>query len=107
MKRICNCYEIIKRKQYTYHPVTGTPIGHDIGVGVCNGTKEREQCSCDGNEGRCDFYAEVRKRAKKSVDINDAISYFKYGISRDIFSEPVITYAKLAIDALEKQFKNS
>lgn len=32
-----------------------------------------------------------------------AINHYKYGISHDIFKEPVITYAKLAIEALEKQ----
>ena len=35
--------------------------------------------------------------------VKQAISHFSYGISNDIFSEPVITYAKLAIEALEKQ----
>lgn len=32
-----------------------------------------------------------------------AISHYKYGISHDIFAEPVTTYAQLSIDALEKQ----
>lgn len=32
-----------------------------------------------------------------------AISHYTYGITHDIFSEPVITYAKLSIEALEKQ----
>lgn len=35
--------------------------------------------------------------------VEQAISHFWYGVSHDIFSEPVTTYAKLAIDALEKQ----
>ena len=35
--------------------------------------------------------------------VEQAISYFWYGISCDIFSEPVTTYAKLAIEALEKK----
>lgn len=32
----------------------------------------------------------------------DAIAHFKYGITHDIFSEPVISYAKLAIEALSQ-----
>lgn len=32
-----------------------------------------------------------------------AIVHFKYGISHDIYSEPVLSYAKLAVEALEKQ----
>ena len=35
--------------------------------------------------------------------VKQAISHFWYGVSHDIFNEPVTTYAKLAIDALEKE----
>ena len=35
--------------------------------------------------------------------VRQAISHFSYGILHDIFSKPVITYAKLAVEALEKQ----
>ena len=35
--------------------------------------------------------------------IEQAISHYKYGISHDIFAEPVTTYAQLSIEALEKQ----
>ena len=35
--------------------------------------------------------------------VKQAISHFRYGVSHDIFSEPVTTYAKLAIEALEKE----
>lgn len=37
-----------------------------------------------------------------NVSIDEAINHFKYGISHDIFSQPVISYAELAIMALEK-----
>ena len=30
--------------------------------GVCYGTKEREPCKCGGNESKCDFYPEKRKK---------------------------------------------
>ena len=33
--------------------------------------------------------------------VKQAISHFCYGVSHDIFSEPVATYAKLAAEALE------
>lgn len=32
-------------------------------IGVCWGTKECEACSCGGDEGKCDFYADKRKKA--------------------------------------------
>lgn len=35
--------------------------------------------------------------------IKEAISHYKYGISHDIFHEPVTSYAKVAVEALEKQ----
>ena len=45
---------------------------------------------------------DVRKKLVKQ-----AISHFEYGVSHDIFSEPVTTYAKLAIEALEKEKESS
>ena len=39
--------------------------------------------------------------------VKQAISHFEYGVSHDIFSEPVTTYAKLAIEALEKEKESS
>lgn len=32
---------------------------------ICNGTKERDVCSCGGDRTKCDFYPNVRERAKK------------------------------------------
>ena len=37
------------------------------------------------------------------MDIRKAIEHYNYGISHDIFSEPVTSYARLAVDALERQ----
>ena len=37
------------------------------------------------------------------MDIKNAIDHYNYGISHDIFSEPVTSYARLAVDALERQ----
>ena len=61
----CDCYHTRTKRQYTYNPMTGDPIGHNIGVGVCWGTKECEECSCGGDRTNCDFYPEVRERALK------------------------------------------
>lgn len=103
----CDCYHIEKRRRYGYDPTTGDPIGYDFDIGVCWGTKERENCSCGGNEIQCDFYSEIRKKARENIKIQDAINHFKYGVSHDIFSEPVTSYAKLAIKALEKYRKDN
>lgn len=42
-------------------------------IGVCCGTKEREACSCNGDEAKCDFYDYVRKRAKKPITNVDCV----------------------------------
>lgn len=36
------------------------------------------------------------------VDVQEAIEHFNYGINHGIFKEPVTSYAKLAIEALER-----
>ena len=39
---------------------------------------------------------------EREQEIRKAIEHFKYGVTHDIFSEPVTTYAMLAVEALEK-----
>ena len=41
----------------------------------------------------------------REVTKEEAIAHFKYGISHDIFSEPVKSYAKMAIEALQERPK--
>lgn len=103
MNNKCNCYNVIQKRKYAYHPHTGERIAHDVNVAVCNGTKEQEECSCNGDRCKCDFYPEVREKAKQNITFENAIAHFKYGISHDIFKEPVTTYSKMAVEALEKQ----
>ena len=52
MIKECDCYE-----QYTDF------LGKS--AGRCLGTKEIEICSCGGNESKCDFYPERRKKSRK------------------------------------------
>ena len=65
MKNKCDCYHIQKKLRYTYHPLNGSPIAHDVDVGVCWGTQETDECNCGGDETKCDFYPHVREAAKK------------------------------------------
>ncbi len=37
------------------------------------------------------------------MDRAEAIKHFEYGIIHDIFSEPVTSYARMAVDALREQ----
>lgn len=66
----------------------------------CWGTRERDACSCGGDQMKCDFYVEIRERAKRERQIEAAIAYYETGIKEDIFSPEVATYAGLAIDGL-------
>ena len=34
----------------------------------CNGTRERDECSCGGDRTKCDFYPEVRKKGRKKKE---------------------------------------
>ena len=63
----CKSYHIESKRKYTYHPITGDPIRNDITVGVCWGTKEIDECKCNGDRTQCDFYPEVREEARKEL----------------------------------------
>lgn len=96
MKNKCDCYHIQNKNKLMGYQITGRPIWQHTEVGICYGTKEMDECSCGGDKTKCDFYP-------VAVSIEDAISHYKHGITHDIFSEPVTSYAKLSIEALEKQ----
>ena len=51
----------------------------------------------------CSEYEHKRRESPKEANIKSTIDHFKYGVSHDIFKEPVTSYAKMAIEALEKQ----
>lgn len=56
MMDICHCYHV------------------EYGKPVCWGTKEREECSCGGDESKCNFYPNKHVKAEKaSTDILSAL----------------------------------
>ncbi len=57
----CNCYET------RLEPMETNPRLRHL-YGVCLGTKETDRCSCDGDESKCDFYPEKRKKAEKKMN---------------------------------------
>lgn len=82
--RECNC---CKQGWYPYLP------NHFVCTGV------PEPFVIKDIDAECPEYQEERN----TITIEDAITHFKYGISHDIFSEPVTTYARMAVEALKKQ----
>jgi hypothetical protein len=61
----CDCYHTQEKLQRLYHPFTGEPHPINITVGVCYGTKECDECTCGGDRSKCNFYPEIREKAKK------------------------------------------
>ena len=54
----CNCYNVHIDRIY----------GNEMKYGVCLGTKEIDRCKCGGDESKCDFYPEKRKKAEKLLN---------------------------------------
>lgn len=59
----CSSYEI--REYYHRDDLTNEIICKE--VGRCYGTREMDFCSCGGDRTKCDFYPEVREKAKKKL----------------------------------------
>lgn len=57
----CECYE----EREMYNPISLSLYSDIKLIGICNGTKERDECSCGGDRAKCDFYPEIREKAKQ------------------------------------------
>lgn len=53
----------------------------------------------------CDKLKTMSQNDKKDA-IQRSISHFEYGIKCDIFSEPVTTHARLAVEALKEKLES-
>lgn len=62
----CDCYREGIKAEPRYSQHTGTYVGAvDVKYEYCVGTKELDECSCNGDRTKCDFYPEVREEAIK------------------------------------------
>lgn len=79
----CNCY--VEETYLTYDNVLRTPNYKT--VSRCYGTKEREACSCGGNEAKCNFYPKKRAaaQARKATDEFKANRKYTYEETREQF----------------------
>lgn len=59
----CDCYR--ESKRFEYNPIIMKGVMNPYSY--CNGTRERDECSCGGDRTKCDFYPEVREEAKKAL----------------------------------------
>ena len=55
-KTPCHSYQVGQRGKYIFNPVTGKNEYTLVSYGFCLGTKECEECSCEGDKSKCDFY---------------------------------------------------
>ena len=69
--QICSCYHTrTERHYYTdYERGFNSAIGikgdyEDREIPECWGTREKDVCSCKGDMCKCDFYEDIRKKAK-------------------------------------------
>lgn len=91
MTNKCECYEEYKSPDYSFMSRSGVKI-----VAVCNGTKERDACSCKGNREKCDFYPEVRKKAraetKKEIEKHELEFYRDWIGEHDLLFDAANAY---------------
>ena len=62
---LCKCYH--EKQTRVWNPKLYPAMDGIETVGFCYGTKECERCYCKGNELECDFYPEVKDKAKKQT----------------------------------------
>ena len=56
----CDYYKSGER--FECHTYNGRPLGMMVPYNYCNGTKERDECTCNGDKTKCNFYPEIRKK---------------------------------------------
>lgn len=74
----CSCYH--ERIMNVWNPAKYVDGQGYENLGFCYGTKECERCFCKGNRLECDFYPEVREKAKEETveyKISEAIKLLK------------------------------
>ena len=74
----CGCYH--EKQMLVWNPIKYRDGQGYETIGFCYGTKECERCYCKGNRLECDFYPEVREKAKKETTeykIEEAIKLLK------------------------------
>ena len=81
--KVCECYR------------TRFKGATDATQGYCIGTKECEDCSCGGNELKCNFYDYIRERA--SLEQADSALY-----TLEDDSSPKVEVVDLSVNALIK-----
>lgn len=71
----------------------------------CNGTRERDECSCGGDRTKCNFYSDVKEKAKKEKSkTNGSMTWnvFHHNVnSRKIEEYNIFKHSSFAKDVAE------
>ena len=70
MSNNCKYYYEKEIKKYKYDKYTGQPQPYYITVGCCQGTREQDEVSCDGNplSPDCIYFEEHAKQLKEQYE---------------------------------------
>lgn len=90
----CNCYDVFTKLRWV-----GPDDYYYTTKYRCLGTPEMEECNCKGDETKCDFYPEKRKRALQKIaselydTIGDEVDFYRYYIlAKDLQDDALIKY---------------
>lgn len=78
----------MKKCEYYYTEVYKTAsysngeyrLGDEVELGKCYGTRETEYCHCKGDRSQCDFYPEVREKARQEIRTEERAKSNKHTI---------------------------
>lgn len=94
----CECYHTIERIKQIPNPLTGGTMRQKVDVGVCWGTREKDECTCGGDKSKCDFYPkeeEPKPFPKDNSALKEALNVIEDGMcrvatTRDIWQNDLI-----------------
>ena len=74
----CDYYDLKPVSRHIYSQYTGELLNTQHGfVGICLGTKDREECSCGGDREKCNFYPGHYKKSVTNADKIRTMSDFE------------------------------
>ena len=94
----CDCYREGIKAEPRYSQYTGAYVGAvDVKYEYCVGTNEIDECSCNGDREKCDFYPDVREKAIKETNTSLYCNYDGCAIGKfdSNLSKTITIYAEI------------
>ena len=104
----CKCYHQQEVFRKIYYPSLDDTIHKKVTVGVCWGTREKDECTCGGDKSKCDFYPneeEPKALPKDNSALKEALNAVEEGMckvatTRDIWQNNLIYWLCYAVRLL-------